>query len=248
MRCRALEFFAVIGVIILSQSSGAAERPGKPAAATPPYNWSGWYVGANLGYGQSNANWTNQQNTTLFGDYVSGQGFSNAMSGIVGGGQIGYNVQRGRWVYGIEAMLDASAIKGTFDSNIPTSAMDDRFEARIKALMLFTGRAGYTWNNILAYGKAGIATAKISASVSDSVGVSTGSGSDSQWRSGPTLGLGIEYGIAPNLSFGVEYDYIRLSSSTFQLGGSGGSYLWDVDVRNVSLLMAKLNYRLNWLR
>lgn len=84
--------------------------------------------------------------------------------------------------------------------------------------------------------------------MSDNVGASTGSGSDSQWRTGPTVGLGIEYGITPNLSFAVEYDYIRLNSGSYQLGGSTGSYLWDIDTRNVNVVMAKLNYRFDWAR
>jgi outer membrane immunogenic protein len=165
------------------------------------------------------------------------------MSGIIGGGQIGYNYQAGQWVFGLEAMLDASAIKSSQTSGF--GAADDKFEVEIKSFLLATGRLGYAWDKFLAYGKAGIAIANISASVTDNVGPTTGAGSDSRWRSGPTVGLGIEYGITPNLSLAVEYDYIRLSAASYQLGGGAGSYLWDLDAHNISQVMAKLNYKIN---
>jgi outer membrane immunogenic protein len=247
MRCRKLVLIAAIGVMALSTSAGAADMPVKALAAMPAampaYPWSGLYAGANLGYGRADANWTNQESTpaATFFDAIPGDTLSNNMSGVIGGGQIGYNYQAGRWVLGIEAMFDASAIKGSQTSTF--GAADDQFEARLKSLMLGTVRLGYAWDNVMAYGKAGIAAARINASVTDNVAPTTGSGSDSKWRSGPTVGLGIEYGITRNLSLAVEYDYIHLDSGSYQLGGSAGSYLWDLDVRNVSIVMGKLNYR-----
>jgi outer membrane immunogenic protein len=241
---------AAFGMIVLSNAAGSAELPVKaPAVAgMSAYNWSGVYVGANLGYGRASADWTNQESTPFatFFDLIPGDTFSNGMSGILGGGQLGYNYQTGRWVFGLEAMLDASAIKGNQISAF--GAADDQFEASIKSMLLATGRLGYAWDNFLAYGKAGIAIANIGASVTDNVGPTTGAGSDSHWRSGPAVGLGIEYGLAPNLRFAIEYDYIRLSSASYQLGGGAGSYLWDVDIRNISQVVAKLNYRINWAR
>jgi outer membrane immunogenic protein len=234
--------------VALSKSASAAEPPIKAPAAMPAYQWSGFYVGANLGYGRSDADWANRESTpsATFFDSLPGDILSNGMAGAMGGGQIGYNYQSGRWVLGIEAVLAASAIKGNQIST--TGAADDQFEARIKSLLLATGRLGYAWDNFLVYGKAGIAVANIRASVTDNAGPTTGAGSDSHWRGGPAVGLGIEYGITPNLSFAVEYDYIRLSAASYQLGGGAGSYLWDLDIRDISQVMAKLNYRMNWSR
>ena len=166
---------------------------------------------------------------------------SSDLSGVIGGGQIGFNYQSGAWVFGLEALLAGSGIKGDVASTF--GAADDQFTVRIDTLLLGTGRLGYAWDRLLAYGKAGVAAARIRASVSDVVGPNIGSGSDAVWQFRPTFGLGLEYAITPNVSLGVEYNYIRLGTRTYQLGDATGSYAWDIDIRNVNLLMAKLNYR-----
>lgn len=246
MRHVALVLAVALAAGLVSKPSAAADMPLKAPPVAPVYMWSGLYVGANLGYGWGNANWENLENTTLFGDNVPGDTFDHRMSGVIGGGQLGYNYQTGAWVLGAELLVDASGIEGNHAST--AGAADDQFKARIDALMLLTGRVGYAWNNVLVYGKAGLGAADIHASVSDTVGPSTGSGSDSGWHFGPTVGLGLEYGITPNLSFAIEYDYVHLKSGSYQLGDTTGSYLWDIDVHNINLLMAKLNYRFNTSR
>lgn len=247
---RQLMVLVIAGVALgsLSQPSLAADMPIKaPAVAViSAYDWSGFYIGANIGGGRSSANYTNLDNTTLFGDSVPPDTFNHSLSGVFGGGQIGYNIQRGRWVFGVEALIDAAGIKGNYTSTF--GAADDQYETRISTLVLLTGRIGYAWDRLLVYGKAGLGAANIEASVTDSVGPSTGSGNASDWRYGPTVGLGIEYALSPNLSVAVEYDYLNLTGTDYQLGDSTGSYLWNVEVRDVSLLMAKLNYRFSLAR
>jgi outer membrane immunogenic protein len=122
-------------------------------------------------------------------------------------------------------------------------AGDDMFDFQIKSLALLTARAGYASTNILAYVKGGIAIADTEASVSDTTGPSTGSGSSRAWRSGPTIGAGLEYGMTPQMSIALEYDYVYLPSATYEIGGSTASYSWDVEARNISIVLAKLNYR-----
>ena len=238
MRRSAVRFVFAVGMAVISQSSSAAAA----------YDWSGLYVGANFGYGQANTSWMNQASTALFADYLPGGSFSHEIEGLTGGGQVGYNFQRGRWVYGVEAILDVSAIAANRLSDTIFGAADDLFNARIRALALVSGRLGYAWDNVLAYAKAGIALANIKASVSDVGGITTGTGNDSQWRSGPAFGVGLEYGVTPNLSLGIEYNYIHLDSASYQLGGGAGSYLWEVEISDISLVMVRLNYRFNGQR
>lgn len=236
---------AIAGFVV--QAAAAAE-PARKAPALSAYNWSGFYIGANAGYGWASADWTNKENVALFADYLPGETLSHRISGLIGGVQLGYNFQKGPWVFGIDATLDASVIEGRARANTLFGANDDNFETRVRALMLATGRAGYAWDNVLAYAKAGIALANVKTSVSDTAAPTTGAGTDSNWLSGPTVGLGFEYGLSPNVSIGVEYDYIRLNSGTYQLGDTTGSYLWDVDVRNISVVMLRFNYRFAALR
>lgn len=232
-----------LGIGIGSYASFAAELPLKARAPASAYDWSGVYVGGHFGYGGTNAGWVNVENLqgAGFGDSVPPDSFNHRLSGVIGGAQIGFNYQSGSWVFGLEALLAASGIKGNYTSTF--GAADDQFTTRIDTLMLGTGRFGYAWDRWLAYGKAGVAAARIRASVTDGVGPITGSGSDAAWQFRPSLGLGFEYGITRNVSFGVEYNYIRFGTRTYQLGDATGSYAWDINIRNVNLLMAKFNYR-----
>lgn len=246
MKCIAFALLSAASVLV-SQSAVAADI--SPVTKAPivsrAYDWSGLYVGANLGWGWASADWTNTANTTLFGDSVPPNGFSHAAQGVVGGGQIGFNVQTGSWVYGVEVLLDATGIDGKRTSTV--GAADDQFTGSVEALLLLTGRVGYSVDNWLAYLKGGYAGAHVRAAVSDTVGPSTGSGSSSQWRSGWTIGGGVEYGLTRSLSLGFEYNYVELQSGSHELGGGTGSYAWDVRLRRFHLMLAKLSYRFNSL-
>jgi len=185
--------------------------------------------------------WDNIDNTTLFGDNQPPDTFRHGASGTIGGGQVGINFQAGAWVFGAEALYDGSNINGKHSST--AGAADDQFTARIESFLLLTGRVGYAWNSGLGYVKGGYAGVDFRTSVSDGVPPSTGVGDDSRWRSGWTLGAGFEYAVTSSVSLALEYNYIRIGEERHQLGGGTGSYLWDVDARDISLLMAKLNFR-----
>jgi outer membrane immunogenic protein len=224
----------------------ALPEPGLAAELTPAEvvarDWSGIYAGANAGLGVGYSDWKNLNNTTLFGDALPGTAFSNRSSGIAGGVQFGVNFQSGPWVYGVEAMFDAADIRGAHTSGV--GANDDFFNARIRALALGSARIGYAFERWLPYMKAGYAAGYVRTSVDDSNPPSTGSGKDNAWRFGPTVGLGLDYAATQAISFGLEYNYVRLDGGTYQLGNGSGSYLWDVDLRNVHLVLARISYRL----
>jgi outer membrane immunogenic protein len=85
------------------------------AHAAPPavYNWNGFYAGLNLGY-----SWGNSSTSQSFSNSASGALLSSAtgdfdMTGVIGGGQAGYNWQRTNWVFGVEADFQGSAQKGS---------------------------------------------------------------------------------------------------------------------------------------
>lgn len=237
---------AASAFVFLSEPSMGADMALKAPGAVSGYNWSGFYVGGNIGGGWSHAHWDNTANTTLFGDALPGNNFGSNPSGVIGGMQLGYNFQNGPWVFGVEALFDLSSVQAQHKSSF--GAADDQFTTEFRSFLMATGRIGYAWSNWLAYVKGGYALAQVRASVNDGVAPVTGSGSDTQWRSGPTIGGGFEYAFTRQLSLGVEYDYIRLDSGGYQLGGGTGSYAWNVAARDVHLLMAKFNYRFDWVR
>jgi hypothetical protein len=65
-------------------------------AQAMPANWTGLYIGGRFGAAAGQSDWSDPFGTPVYGDHV-------AMGGALGGGQIGYNYQAGRIVYGVEA-------------------------------------------------------------------------------------------------------------------------------------------------
>jgi outer membrane immunogenic protein len=121
-------------------TAGAADLPRGPApyyAPTPNvYNWTGAYVGLNLGY-----EWGKVTNSGI------------DPSGVAGGGQIGYNWQSGQFVFGAEADIQASAADDTF---APYKFSNPWFGT-------LRGRAGFAINNMLLYGTFGLAYGDLKA-------------------------------------------------------------------------------------
>jgi len=127
-------------------SASAADLAARPYTKAPPpmiaavYDWSGWYIGANGGWGSSRNSWNSVS------PFLIGPEGSHDATGGVAGGQIGYRWQTGTWVFGLEAQGDWADLKGSnasllFPGFINTSKID--------AFGLFTGQIGYANNNVL---------------------------------------------------------------------------------------------------
>jgi len=83
-------------------------------APAPAYSWTGFYVGANVGYGWRDPSIDFSGNAAAEATYFSSgalpRGVAVDPKGFLGGLQGGYNRQFGRWVLGVEADLDFAAI------------------------------------------------------------------------------------------------------------------------------------------
>jgi outer membrane immunogenic protein len=124
----------LLATLVSSGSAFAADLPLKapPPAVPPSFSWTGFYIGANGGYG-----W--QDPTALFtgNDFLSNgltcggtlggtcvPPISFGISGVFGGLQGGYNWQvNQRWVLGVEADFDWSRIRGTGSANVPLTGL-----------------------------------------------------------------------------------------------------------------------------
>lgn len=226
--------------VLLSVSMQAAV-----AADGAPHDWSGYYIGADLGGAWSKTNLTNTVSDPALNwtDFAVGQSLGYTQSGLVGGGHLGVNFQQDRFLYGVELSAFATGLTGggTLPPNFTGSAGDDVFASKIRTLLLATARVGYTFDQTLLYAKAGCAGAKVSTSVADSVGA-TGAGSNSTWRSGFTLGAGVEYALSGNWTVGLEYDYARLGSASINLGDTA-PYVFNDNSRNVHMIVARVGYK-----
>ena len=89
---------------------GARTYTKAPAMAPAGTNWSGFYIGGNVGYGWGNGNtdFSFLPSPTLF--EVDNTALDTKSKGAIGGVQIGYNWQMGAIVAGLEADIQGSGI------------------------------------------------------------------------------------------------------------------------------------------
>jgi len=226
-----------LGAAAPAVAADLAARPytKAPAMIAAVYDWSGFYIGANGGWGQSRNSWD-----FLPGVLTFGEGSHDASGGTVGG-QVGYRWQAGTWVFGVEAQGNWADFKG---SNISLFDATVRNESRIDAFGLFTGQVGYAANNVLFYVKGGAAVTsndyrRFFAATNT---LFASSNDDTRW--GGTVGVGLEYGFAPNWSFGVEYNHLFMQDRTLAFTTPGGLFFGNVRVdQDVDLVTARLNYK-----
>ena len=226
-----------LGAAAPAVAADLAARPytKAPAMIAAVYDWSGFYIGANGGWGQSRNSWD-----FLPGVLTFGEGSHDASGGTVGG-QVGYRWQAGTWVFGVEAQGNWADFKG---SNISLFDATVRNESRIDAFGLFTGQVGYAANNVLFYVKGGAAVTsndyrRFFAATNT---LFASSNDDTRW--GGTVGVGLEYGFAPNWSFGVEYNHLFMQDRTLAFTTPGGLFFGKVRVdQDVDLVTARLNYK-----
>ena len=136
-------------------------------------------------------------------------------SGGVVGGQVGYRWQSSQWVFGVEAQGDWADLSNTRLSLIQSCVFH---RTKTDGIGLFTGQIGYAWNASLFYLKGGAAVTSNRLSVLDTLtGIELAAASATRW--GGTVGVGWEYGFAPNWSAGIEYDHLFMGNcQQFVLG------------------------------
>ena len=207
-----LAFTAALGVGSAGVGAASAADLGArpytkaPVFAEPLFNWAGFYIGGNVGGAWTTQQWVNSANTTLFGDLNPGQGFRQHGSGIFGGGQLGYNWQASNFVFGLEGTIAGLDTRGTLLNTVFGVAADDQFSWRADWMATITGRAGYAVSNNLFYVKGGYAGVNNRLSVVDAVPL-TGSGSQTQWHNGWTVGAGRP--TAPGSVAGPDWRAVR---------------------------------------
>lgn len=214
----------------------AADLAARPYTKAPPmvqalYDWSGFYIGVNGGGGTSRNRW----------DLVGGlsEGSHDATGGTVGG-QVGYRWQTGPIVFGVEAQGNWADFSG---DNVSLVFPLNRNRTKIDAFGLFTGQVGYAWNNALLYVKGGAAVTDNRYSILTAAGGALVASTD-ETRWGGTIGVGFEYGFAPNWSVGAEYDHLFMGSSTNNFVGIGGGFAGSDNIKqDVDLFTARLNYK-----
>jgi len=186
-----------ITTLLLSGTAFAADMPikGYPPA-TPFYSWTGFYVGANLGYGWGSGSGT-ITNLGATGP-VSGSGH-----GIFGGGQAGYNWQTGSFVLGVEADIQASGQKGTVTGSAGANTFTG--SASVPWFGTVRGRLGYAFDRTMLYITGGGFFGEAKVTGTSSI---TGPFSASKTYETYTIGGGVETALWNRWTAKLEYLYV----------------------------------------
>jgi outer membrane immunogenic protein len=179
------------------------------------YNWSGFYLGGNLGATFANLS----EVATITGRPLAGTTSPNNSSGsaIVAGVQGGYNWQADRLVVGIEADFDFSSLSAKSPSSSTTGV-----KTTWPAVSTIRGRIGGAFDRVLIYGTAGVAFNDMTTKTT-APGLGTLFNA-SQFNTGWTAGGGIDYAYAPNWIVRAEYLFVDTDLSlSGALTGSGGT-------------------------
>ena len=209
----------------VASPSLAADLP-RPAYKAPvyvaPFSWTGFYVGINGGYGWGTTNWSNAAVSDSF----------KTKGGLVGG-TIGYNMQTGSWVWGIEGDLDASWIKGSDNTGGGVCGGANGCETKNTWLATGRGRIGYAWDRWLPFITGGAAFGSVK--MTPNAGTS-----ETDNQVGWTLGGGVEYAFMGAWSAKLDYLYVDLGKANCSAATCGTS----TDVKfNTNLVRLGVNYR-----
>ena len=221
---RALMAGVGLFALALVQPSLAADVPTKaPAykatATAPVFNWTGFYVGAQAGYG-----WGKSEHFDLafsYGDL--------SISGAAFGGTMGLNWQVAQlWLVGVETDFSWSNIRGDENDLVFCSCITD-----VNWFGTARVRAGVVNGPSLFYVTGGVAYAKIYAysNIPDNGTVR---------RAGWTAGAGLEHFFAPNWSAKLEYLYADFGQFTYDNIPAGDDYSATTQLHLVRL---GVNYR-----
>lgn len=193
-------------------AAGAADLGpyGRPApyAAQPSFSlerWSGFYIGAGLGYASGNVGV----------DGTSGV-FNMDQSGALGSLFAGYNWQMGSIVSGLEVDIGTGNVGGS-QNHFGSLVQPD-----LNAIGSLRGRLGILATpRALLYATGGLAWANYDFKV-------TAGNTVSETLVGYQLGAGLEYMIAPQWTMRLEYNYTDFGSARIDQGAVINTYETDL--------------------
>jgi outer membrane immunogenic protein len=208
---------AAIGALAFGAVS-VAHAADEVVATSPEFTWTGFYMGANVGYGWGKADYasggllgpTLVDPFVIFIDYFQDDG-----RGFIGGLQAGYNWQAGSLVYGFEVDAAYANVEGS--RRLATNVGDIDPEEELNFFGTARGRVGYSVGRFLPYVTGGVAVANYELSESYS--------GSSNTHVGWTIGVGGELAVTEKVSLKLEYLYADLGEEVYDLRYSAGGYI-----------------------
>jgi outer membrane immunogenic protein len=215
---RSIGVLAAIAAAAFATNSASADgyqRRGVVAPIASCANFGGFYVGGNIGWAAATAHQNDLDGLTT---YYHPTSFTATDDSFTAGAQIGYNLQKGCTVFGIEAdwnWADLNADTRVF----PRYGYEDSLRTRIDNFGTIRTRTGVVVDQLLLFVTGGVAWADTRDSVH--LGGLGFSSNDTRW--GWTAGFGTEYALAPGVSLTSDVLYLRFNDEdhTLNLGDYG---------------------------
>ena len=201
---------AAASLVVLASAPAFAADLGRPIARAPAVvaapvvaGWSGFYIGGQVGYQYGYIRETDFFTST---GLATGQSDRFNPDGVVGGGHVGFNLQTGGFVWGVEGDFEGSSVRGRL--NYGSSGQGVRFDQRWQSSV--RGRLGFTVTpTAMIYATGGAAFSDLRYNY---FGGARGDELFTGTQTGYTVGAGIEWMFAPSWSARIEYRYTDFGS------------------------------------
>jgi outer membrane immunogenic protein len=229
---------SVAAAALFSAPALAADYPMKGSPA-PAFSWTGFYIGGNLGMSWNHEKW--DFNPPVVGGI--NQSVMHEGMRFLTGGQVGYQIQFGQYVAGIEAAGDWFTPHRWDTSSTFGGGVGGMAAVRIDDIMTVGGRLGFTpGNQNLFYLSGGYAEAKVkTADLVIPTLVHVAGFDTSKTHHGEYVGVGWDNMWAPNWIFGVEYQHVFLDKKLHTVVGTPSTN--DHDIKpTADVVRAKLSY------
>jgi outer membrane immunogenic protein len=241
MRRLSFAFFVACCVTVGVSAPALSQEYGFSTSA-PLHEWRGLYGGVHLGGAWASSTASDSGGVNTLTDY-----WSAAPSGVVAGAQLGYNWRNGPVLYGVEGDLGYLGLAGSATTTYVPLGYDTSTQTDTDFYLTLRGRLGVIYNQWMFYATGGYIGADTTVSIIEACdgvfcGPFTVDGSNSSFRSGWTLGGGIEGDLGGPWTAKVEYLYYDLGSTNVTTSVGGLTNTWNVDTDG-SLVRAGLNYR-----
>ena len=249
-----MRLLTLVSILVMPINAIAADLYGgsiKDDAAqyVPAFSWTRCYVGANVGTASQSSGTVFAGTPDVAAMFNNG---SNTTYGIIGGGQLGCDYQRGRFVFGIQGMFVATSLDGSNNYTEGTGLSSTRTEA--KWFSTLTGRIGIgVTPTTLIYAKGGVAWVKNDYTDSCLTTCNGADGANQNYvgigrdtRKGWLVGGGLEHALDDRWSIFAEYSYTGFSSKKTTITEKTFGYNWQNDYdHGIQAIKFGVNLRFN---
>jgi outer membrane immunogenic protein len=219
-------------------------------APMPVANWSGLYIGGNVGSG-----YARDRSTNVLATLINNESTELMPQGYLGGAQLGYNWQASNWVFGLLGDIQGSTQKD--DKSCELSCIIPapgpqfvNYDQRLPWLATARARLGYSVGSSLFYATGGLAYGEVKTRMTE---LNFGAQITPEFKhdkSGYAVGGGLEtpfdlFGLfGRNWTSNTEYLYVDLgkTSDGFTSGGIAGTFTTRVQEH---IFRTGLNYHFN---